>query len=82
MRGLENLQGLQGAEVALADIHGQQRAIRFLKQILKKEAVPHAFLFSGMAGVGKFAAAMELAKALNCLNPQDYDSCGELRLVP
>jgi DNA polymerase-3 subunit delta' len=62
--------------VALTDIHGQQRAIRFLRQLLKKEAVPHAFLFSGMAGVGKFAAAMELAKALNCLSPQDYDSCG------
>ncbi len=77
MRGLENLQGLQGAEVAFADIHGQQRAIRFLKRILKKEAVPHAFLFSGMTGVGKYAAAMELAKALNCLNPQDDDSCGE-----
>lgn len=62
--------------MALTDIHGQQRAIRFLRQLLKKEAVPHAFLFSGMAGVGKFAAARELAKALNCLNPQDYDSCG------
>lgn len=63
-------------KVALTDIHGQQRVIRFLKQLLRKEAVPHAFLFSGMAGVGKFAAAKELAKALNCLYPQDYDSCG------
>jgi len=62
--------------VALTDIQGQQRVIRFLKQLLRKEAVPHAFLFSGMAGVGKFAAAKELAKALNCLCPQDYDSCG------
>jgi DNA polymerase III subunit delta' len=64
-------------KVALTDIHGQQRVIRFLKQLLKKEAVPHAFLFSGMTGVGKFAAAKEFAKALNCLNPLDYDSCGD-----
>jgi DNA polymerase-3 subunit delta' len=63
-------------KVALTDIQGQQRVIRFLKKLLRKEAVPHAFLFSGMAGVGKFAAAKELAKALNCLCPQDYDSCG------
>ncbi|MGO9415727.1 MAG: DNA polymerase III subunit delta' [Syntrophobacteraceae bacterium] len=63
-------------KVALTDIHGQQRAIRFLRQVVKKQAVPHAFLFSGMAGVGKFAAAMELAKALNCLDPKYYDSCG------
>ncbi|MGA2027426.1 MAG: DNA polymerase III subunit delta' [Syntrophobacteraceae bacterium] len=62
--------------MALTDIHGQQRAIRFLRRVLKKQAVPHAFLFSGMAGVGKLAAARELAKALNCLSPQDYDSCG------
>ncbi len=62
--------------MALTDIHGQQRALRFFRQVLKKQAVPHAFLFSGMAGVGKHAAAMELAKALNCLDPQDYDSCG------
>ncbi len=67
---------LQEIKMALGDIHGQQRAIRFLKQIVKKEAVPHAFLFSGMTGVGKFAAAKEFAKALNCLHPQDYDACG------
>ncbi len=62
--------------MALTDIAGQQRAIRFLKQLLKKETVPHAFLFSGMAGTGKSAAAREFAKALNCLCPQDHDSCG------
>jgi DNA polymerase-3 subunit delta' len=62
--------------MALTDFPGQQRAMRFLKQLLKKDAVPHAFLFSGMAGTGKFAAAKEFAKALNCLDPQDYDSCG------
>ncbi len=53
--------------------------MRFLKQLLKKDAVPHALLFSGMAGTGKFAAAKEFAKALNCLDPQDYDSCGVCR---
>ena len=60
----------------LDDISGQQRAVRFLKQVLKREAVPHAFLFTGMAGAGKFACAREFAKALNCLSPQDFDSCG------
>ncbi|SPF40728.1 hypothetical protein SBDP1_310011 [Syntrophobacter sp. SbD1] len=34
----------------LSDIAGQKRAVRFLKQLLKKDAVPHAFLFTGMAG--------------------------------
>src|SRR5208283_5658913 len=62
--------------MALADIAGQKMAMRFLKRLLEKDAVPHAFLFSGMAGTGKFAAAKEFAKALNCMDPQDYDSCG------
>jgi DNA polymerase-3 subunit delta' len=60
----------------LVDIPGQQRAIRFLKRLLQKEAVPHAFLFTGMAGAGKLDAARQFAKALNCLSPRDFDSCG------
>lgn len=47
-----------------------------MKRLLEKGAVPHAFLFSGMAGTGKSAAAREFAKALNCTDPQDFDSCG------
>ena len=62
--------------MALTDIPGQQRAVRFLKQLLKKQIVPHAFLFSGMVGSGKFAAAKQFAKALNCVDPRDYDACG------
>ena len=60
----------------LSDIAGQHRAVRFLKRLLQKETVPHAFLFTGMAGAGKFAAARQFAKALNCLSPGDSDSCG------
>jgi DNA polymerase-3 subunit delta' len=62
--------------MALTQITGQQRAMRFLKRLLEKSAVPHSFIFSGTAGAGKFAAAKEFAKALNCLDPQDFDSCG------
>ena len=63
--------------MALSDIPGQLRVMRFLKQLVKKEVVPHAFLFSGMAGTGRLAAAKEFAKALNCLAPRDFDSCGQ-----
>ncbi len=62
--------------MALSGIAGQQRAIDFLRRVLKKETVPHAFLFSGMQGSGKLASALELARALNCLSPHDHDSCG------
>src|SRR5208337_3552670 len=74
-RTFGTLPGNRETRMALADIAGQKRAMRFLKRLLQKDAIPHAFLFSGMAGAGKFAAAKEFAKALNCLYPQDYDSC-------
>lgn len=41
--------------------------------------VPQALLFCGPSGVGKKKAALEFAKALNCLDPrarQTGDSCG------
>ncbi len=63
--------------MALRDIPGQQRVVRFLKQLVRKEAVPHAFLFSGMPGTGKLKTAVELAKTVNCLELRDFDACGE-----
>ncbi|MGC8490916.1 MAG: DNA polymerase III subunit delta' [Syntrophobacteraceae bacterium] len=62
--------------MALSTISGQQRAVGFLKRVLKNETVPHAFLFSGMSGSGKLATAVEFARALNCLAPLDHDACG------
>jgi DNA polymerase-3 subunit delta' len=62
--------------MALNEIPGQQRAIRFLTQLVRKQIIPHAFLFSGMAGTGKLASAREFAKVLNCLDPKDSDCCG------
>ncbi|MEM5788927.1 MAG: DNA polymerase III subunit delta' [Syntrophobacteraceae bacterium] len=62
--------------MALCDIPGQHRSVRFLKQLARKEMVPHAMLFSGMPGTGKLATAMEFAKLLECLDVRDYDSCG------
>ena len=56
-------------------IPGQDRAKRFLKRLALKGDIPHAFLFSGMAGIGKGAAALEFAKALNCLAPLGGDCC-------
>ena len=61
--------------MALKDVFGQERAKRFLKQLLSLGKLPHALLFSGMGGVGKVALAREFAKILNCLHPQAGDAC-------
>jgi len=61
--------------MSLLDIPGQARAKRFLQQIIRSGQVPHALLFSGMAGIGKAGAALELARALNCRAASDGLSC-------
>ena len=48
------------------DLIGQARAIRFLHRALMTGRVAHAYLFTGPAGVGKRAAALAFAQALNC----------------
>jgi DNA polymerase III subunit delta' len=61
--------------MALEDVFGQERAKRFLKQLLGFGKLPHALLFSGMEGVGKVTLAREFAKVLNCSNVQNFDAC-------
>jgi DNA polymerase-3 subunit delta' len=57
-------------------ILGQERPKRFLKRVLAGEKIPHAYLFTGMPGVGKTTMAKAVAMALNCHEPRDQEGCG------
>ncbi|WP_428039813.1 DNA polymerase III subunit delta' [Candidatus Avelusimicrobium fimicolum] len=62
-----------------ADILGQEKASSYLKQLVRNQKVPGALLFFGPDGVGKRLAALEFAKALNCLDEDARrrgDACG------
>ena len=48
------------------DVIGQARAIGFLQRALITGRIAHAYLFNGPSGVGKRAAALAFAQALNC----------------
>ncbi|MDY0042014.1 MAG: DNA polymerase III subunit delta' [Desulforhabdus sp.] len=61
--------------MSLREVPGQTRAKRFLSQLKRVGHVPHALLFSGMAGIGKTAVAREFAKAMNCSSAEDWDAC-------
>ncbi len=52
------------------------KEVELLKKISSSSMCPHAFLFVGPSGVGKFETAINFAKFLNCKNAKfgDYDN--------
>jgi DNA polymerase-3 subunit delta' len=59
--------------MALRDVIGQDRAIGILLRTIERGRVPSAYLFAGESGIGKKFAALNLAKALNCLKTGSSD---------
>ena len=58
-------------------IEGHEKSIRILQRAISNNALAHAYLFSGQAGIGKKKTAFALAAAVNCLNARPEGGCGE-----
>ncbi|NDV79260.1 DNA polymerase III subunit [Dysgonomonas sp. 511] len=58
------------------DIIGQQEVKERLVRTAREGFIPHAQLFCGPEGIGKFPLALAYAQYLNCENPTESDSCG------
>ncbi len=64
-----------------AQLIGQDAMVQTLANAIKRERLAHAFLMTGVRGVGKTSTARLIAKALNCIGPDGtggptIDPCG------
>jgi len=63
-----------------SDFHGNAETVHRLRDMLARDHFPHAVVFSGGHGSGKYTLALMLAQALNCLTPTETgglpDFCG------
>lgn len=58
------------------EIIGHAKPKKLIRSMLENDRLPHALLFSGPPGVGKFTLALELTKTLFCEN---QSACGRCR---
>ena len=60
-----------------SDIIGQETVVRTLQNAIEQNRIHHAYLFSGVRGVGKTTAARIFAKAINCVTGPTAEPCNE-----
>ncbi|MCF8882142.1 DNA polymerase III subunit gamma/tau [Erythrobacter sp. SN021] len=65
-----------------AELIGQEAMVRTLANAIARDRLAHAFLMTGVRGVGKTSTARLIAKALNCIGPDGQGGptispCGE-----
>jgi DNA polymerase III subunit gamma/tau len=66
---------------SFAELIGQDAMVRTLANAIKRDRLAHAFLLTGVRGVGKTSTARLIAKGLNCVGPDGQggptiDPCG------
>ena len=59
------------------DVVGQEHITSILKSEVENGKLSHAYLFCGPRGTGKTTCAKIIAKAANCLAPENGNPCGK-----
>ena len=64
---------------SFAEVIGQEAMVRTLSNAIASGRIAHAFMLTGVRGVGKTTTARIIARALNCVGP---DGTGGRRSSP
>ncbi len=59
-----------------SDMVGQEAIVRTLRNQVASGRIAHAYLFCGSRGTGKTSTAKIMARAVNCIDPNEGDPCG------
>ena len=55
------------------EVIGQDVMVQIIKNAIKMDRIPNAYLLTGIRGVGKTTTARIIAKAINCKNSEDLE---------
>ena len=62
-----------------SELIGQETLVNIITNAIKQNRVAHAYLLTGIRGVGKTTTARIIARALNCttLQKNNFEPCGK-----
>jgi len=64
--------------MSFSQVIGHKKAKAYFASVIQSQEIPHAFLFEGMAGIGKAKLAFEIARGIFC-DQDSQDPCGSCK---